>query len=204
MHAEVGEKVRAPQLRGPIRRLDDAALVQLVSRVRKPEMPLSAYTDGAFKMFFLDVGLLAARCRLAPSVILESNTIFGQFKGALTEQYVQQQLRAECGIAPYYWAAERAQAEVDFLIESDYRLLPMEVKAERNLQSKSLRSFCKRYQFSMAARVSMSRYSVSEVQIAPGKTDPQGHQYTLLDIPLYAIAALPQEISELHARQNQA
>ena len=196
--------MRAPQLRGPIRRLDDAALVQLVSRVRKPEMPLSAYTDGAFKMFFLDVGLLAARCRLAPSVILESNTIFGQFKGALTEQYVQQQLRAECGIAPYYWAAERAQAEVDFLIESDYRLLPMEVKAERNLQSKSLRSFCKRYQFSMAARVSMSRYSVSEVQIAPGKTDPQGHRYTLLDIPLYAISALPQEISELHARQNQA
>ena len=204
VHSEVGEKVRAPQLRGPIRWLDDAALIQLVSRVRKPEMPLSAYTDGAFKMFFLDVGLLAARCRLAPSVILESNSIFGQFKGALTEQYVQQQLRAECAIAPYYWAAERAQAEVDFLIESDYRLLPMEVKAERNLQSKSLRSFCKRYQFPMAARVSMSRHSVSTVQIAPGKADSQGHQYTLLDIPLYALAALPQEMADLYARLNQA
>lgn len=194
VHAEVGRNVRAPQLRGPIRWLEDAALVQTVSRVRKPEMPLSAYTDGAFKLFFLDVGLLAAKCRLSPSVILEGNSVFGQFKGALTEQYVQQQLRAESGIAPCYWSAERAQAEVDFLVEVDYRLLPIEVKAELNLQAKSLRSFCKRYRFTQAARISMSRHAVSSVQISPGKTDPQGHQYTLLDIPLYAIAALPEEM----------
>lgn len=195
VHAEVGEKVKAPQLRGPIRWLDDAAMVQLVPRVRIPEMPLSAYRDGAFKMFFLDVGLLAAKCRLAPSVILEANSIFGQYKGALTEQYVQQQLRAECGILPYYWSAERAQAEVDFLVESDYRLIPVEVKAERNLQAKSLRSFCKRYRFAGAARVSMAHYEISTIQIAPGKTDAQGHSYTVVDIPLYAISALPAEMA---------
>lgn len=193
VHSEIGEKVRAPQLRGPIRWLSDASLVQTVPRVRKPEMPLSAYQDGAFKMFFLDVGLLAARCRLAPGIILEGNSIFGQFKGALTEQYVQQQLRSECGISPFYWAAERAQAEVDFLAEVDYRLLPMEVKAELNLQAKSLRSFCKRYRFAHATRVSMHPHAVSTVHIAPGKTDPDGHSYTLLDIPLYALAALPEE-----------
>lgn len=196
VHSDVGAKVRAPLLRGPIRWLEDAALVQTVPRVRKPEMPLSAYKDGAFKMFFLDVGLLAARCRLSPSVILDGNSVFGQFKGALTEQYVQQQLRAESGIAPYYWAAERAQAEVDFLVEMDYQLLPIEVKAELNLQSKSLRSFCKRYRFTRAARVSMSPHAVSTVRISPGKTDPLGHQYTLLDIPLYAIAALPDEMAQ--------
>lgn len=204
VHAEVGEKVRAPQLRGPIRWLDDAALVQIVPRVRRPELPLSAYKDGAFKMFFIDVGLLGAACRLSPSVLLEGNSIFGQFKGALTEQYVQQQLRAECGISPYYWAAERAQAEVDFLIESDYRVLPVEVKAERNLQAKSLRSFCKRYRYPVALRVSVAGHEISTVHIAPGKTDPLGHSFTLVDIPLYAIAAAPSEMAAVYAGLSNA
>jgi hypothetical protein len=148
-------------------------------------------------MFFLDVGLLGAACKLPPSVILEGNSIFGQFKGALTEQYVQQQLRAECGISPYYWSAERAQAEVDFLIESDYRIFPVEVKAELNLQAKSLRSFCKRYRYPVALRVSMTPHQVSTVHIAPGKTDPQGHTYTVVDVPLYAVASAPAEAGEL-------
>lgn len=190
IHSEVGEKVRAPQLRGPIRWLDDAALVQIVPRVRKPELPLSAYKDGAFKMFFLDVGLLGACCHLPPSVILEGNSIFGQFKGALTEQYVQQQLRAECGISPYYWSAERAQAEVDFLIECDYHVLPVEVKAERNLQAKSLRSFCKRYQYPVALRLSLSHHDINTVHIAHDE-----HSYTVVDVPLYAVSAVPDEIA---------
>ncbi|MBR5894036.1 MAG: DUF4143 domain-containing protein [Akkermansia sp.] len=197
VHADVGPRVRAPLLRAPIRWLDDAALVQIVPRVKKPEMPLSAYKDGAYKMFFLDVGLLGAACKLPPSVILEGNSIFGQFKGALTEQYVQQQLRSECSISPYYWSAERAQAEVDFLIESDYRIFPVEVKAELNLQAKSLRSFCKRYRYPVALHISMSSHQVSTVHIAPGKADPQGHTYTVVDIPLYAVASAPAEAGEL-------
>jgi hypothetical protein len=175
-------------------------LLQMVPRVRKPEMPLSAYKDGAFKMFFLDVGLLGAACKLPPSVMLEGNSIFGQYKGALTEQYVQQQLRAECAISPYYWSAERAQAEVDFLIESDYRIIPVEVKAELNLQAKSLRSFCKRYHHPIALRVSMSLHNVSTIHIAPGKNDSQGFSYTVVDVPLYAVASAPAELREVLGR----
>lgn len=188
VHAAVGEGVRAPMLRGPIRWLDDAAMVQVVPRVKKPELPLSAYQDGAFKMFFLDVGLLAAKCKLKASVILEQNSIFGQYKGALTEQYVQQQLRTDCGIAPFYWAAERAQAEVDFLVETEGGIVPMEVKAERNLRAKSLQSFCKRYQYPIAVRLSMSSYEVNPIETS-GK-----HRYTLVDMPLYAVVALPDEV----------
>ncbi len=200
VHADVGERVKAPMLRGPIRWLDDAALVQPVYRVRKPEIPLSAYKDGAFKMFFVDVGLLGAACKLPPSVILEHNSVFGQFKGALTEQYVQQQLRAECGITPYYWAAERAQSEVDFVIDEDYSITPIEVKAERNLQAKSLRSFCKRYANTLAVRTSMARYEVSSVTLPAGKDFAQGHTFTVVDIPLYAIAALPDEVKSLRGQ----
>ena len=143
-----------------------------------------------------NIDFFGAACKLPPAVILEGNSIFSRFKGALTEQYVQQLLRAECGISPCYWAAERAQAEVDFLIESDYRIFPVEVKAERNLQAKSLRSFCKRYRYPLALRVSMSQYQVSSVHIAPGKNETQGFCYTVVDVPLYAIASAPAEVAE--------
>ena len=183
VHADVAQGAKATKLRGPIRWLDDAALVQPVYRVRTPELPLSAYKDGAFKMFFLDVGLLAAKCKLTPQIIVEHNNIFKQYKGALTEQYVQQQLRADCGIAPYYWAAERAQAEVDFLLESGYTIVPLEAKAERNLRAKSLQSFCKRYHHPFAIRSSMCEFGINRIS---GSVS-----YTLADLPLYALCNLP-------------
>lgn len=194
---DVEPGARAAKLRGPIRWLEDAGLIQNVQRVVRPEIPLSAYTDAAFKMFFVDVGLLAARCELDADILLDGTGIFMQFKGALTEQYVQQQLRAECGIHPFYWSADKAQAEVDFLISQKHRIVPVEVKAERNLQAKSLRSYCKRFDCSLAVRVSMSFRETSEIKIAPGKFSSEGHTYTILDMPLYAICALPEEVADV-------
>ena len=170
--------------------LQRAGLIYHTPRINEPAIPIGAYRDGAFKLYFLDVGLLGAKVGLSTSVLLEKTAVFREFKGALTEQYVQQQLRAECGISPYYWSAERAQAEVDFLIECDYHVLPVEVKAERNLQAKSLRSFCKRYQYPVALRLSLSHHDINTVHIAHDE-----HSYTVVDVPLYAVSAVPDEMA---------
>ncbi len=192
----VAPGIKAAQLRGPIRWLRDAGLVSIVHRVRKPEIPLDAYADAAFKMFFLDVGLLAARCKLHASILLERNDIFKQFKGALTEQYVQQQLISDCEIEPFYWTAERAQAEVDFLIQSDKgNSIPIEVKAERNLRSKSLHSFCKRFNNKLAIRTSMVSYETNTVTLPiSDNTDASCREYQLIDLPLFAISLIKKEI----------
>ena len=86
---------------------------------RQPQLPLSGYRDEQFRLFPLDVGLLAAQAGLASAVLVEKSAVFGQFKGALTEQYVFQQMLAECGQQPYFWLTEKAQAEIDFLLETE-------------------------------------------------------------------------------------
>ena len=101
---------------------------------RQPQLPLSGYRDEQFRLFPLDVGLLAAQAGLASAVLVEKSAVFGQFKGALTEQYVFQQLLAECGQQPYFWLAEKAQAEIDFLLETEQGVVPLEAKAELNLR----------------------------------------------------------------------
>lgn len=183
---QAGEKVKSARFHEPLAWLQAAGLVCPVKRVRLPELPLSAYTDEAFKLFFLDVGLLAAMCELPAAALLEQNRMFGQFKGALTEQYVQQELRTH-GLTPYYWAGSQGQAEVDFLISVEGRLLPIEAKAERRLQAKSLPRFCRRYAIKEAIRTSMHPdYAVREMG-APGG---EPYAYQLTDIPLYAISCL--------------
>ncbi len=181
--------VRASKLRGPLRWLQDAGLTYSVARVRTPQIPLDAYADAVFKLFFLDVGLLSAKSKLPATVLLEQNNIFKQYKGALTEQYVLQQLLADCSLEPFYWTAERAQAEVDFLLQSEGYPLPLEVKAERNLRAKSLHSFCKRFGSRLAIRTSMAPYELSSLSIGGSSS----HSYTLVDIPLFAISSLADE-----------
>ncbi|MBQ9835160.1 MAG: ATP-binding protein [Akkermansia sp.] len=197
IQSEVSPGVKSDRLRGPIRWLTDAGMVNLVRRVTKPEMPLDGFCDACFKMFFLDVGLLAARCRLRPAALLEGNKVFAQYKGALTEQYVQQQLVTELGIRPYYWSAERASAEIDFLYESESEVIPMEVKAERNLQAKSLQSFYRRYRRPLAVRLSMSpAYAVQDIHVAATK-DTMGGSYRLIDMPLYALSLLEEVVCDV-------
>ena len=176
--------------------LKDSGLISIVHRTVKPAVPLSSYKDDAFKVYFLDVGLLAAVSNLNIQTIIDGNRIFQEFKGALTEQYVQQQLLAEFGIQPCYWTSSSGQAEVDFIVECVSGTFPIEAKAEKNLQAKSLKLFCQKYQPLIAIRTSMAHYFKQEIQLDRDKTTASVEKsYTLIDLPLYAIGQL---IKELH------
>jgi len=162
--------------------LIDCGLVYKVSRITKPDMPLMAYQDfNAFKLFILDVGLLSAMSELDIKSLLNGNRLFEEFKGALTEQYVLQQLIASREITPYYWSAEKASAEIDFIFQSEMNIVPLEVKAAENLQAKSLKSYCQKYKPTYAIRTSMSDYRQEE---------------WLTNVPLYAINVLPNILKE--------
>ncbi|MEA1878957.1 MAG: ATP-binding protein [Bacteroidota bacterium] len=156
--------------------LIDCGLVKKVCRVSKPGIPLKAYEDyGAFKLFIVDVGLLGAMGNIDVRTLLEGNAIFEEFKGALTEQYVLQQLVAIPDLAIYYWSAEKSNAEIDFLVQTDGQVIPIEVKAEENLQAKSLKIFCRKYSTTKAIRSSMSDFREED---------------WLTNLPLYAISEL--------------
>lgn len=156
--------------------LIDCGLIHKVCRVTKPAMPLKAYEDfGAFKLFLVDTGLLAAMVGLDVKTLLDGNTIFEEFKGALTEQYVLQQLVANKQVTLYYWSAEKSDAEIDFLIQHEGHIIPIEVKAEENLQAKSLRSFVQKFSPGMAIRTSMSDFR---------------EEKWLTNLPLYSIGEL--------------
>lgn len=141
----------------------DCGLIYKVGRITKPDMPLIAYQDfNAFKLFVLDVGLLSAMSGLDIKLLLEGNRVFEEFKGALTEQYVLQQLINNKNIMPFYWSAEKSSGEIDFVFQSGIDIVPLEVKAAENLQAKSLKSYCAKYQPKHAIRTSMSDYRKEE------------------------------------------
>ena len=126
-------------------------------------MPLKAYTEfSAFKLYLLDVGLLAAMSELDAKSILGGNAIFVEFKGALTEQFVLQQLIANTEYSSYYYSETKSEGEIDFLIQKEGEIVPIEVKAEENLKAKSLRVYCDKFKPKMAIRTSMSNYREQE------------------------------------------
>lgn len=139
--------------------LSDCGLVHKVNRVTVPNLPLKAYEDlRAFKLFFVDIGLLSCLAGLRQNVLLGGNELFKEFKGALTEQYVLQELKTRKGIQCYYWTAERGTAEVDFVVDDGADVFPIEVKAEINLQAKSLKVFHEKYRPAKSIRTSMADY----------------------------------------------
>lgn len=157
--------------------LMDSGLIHQVKRVKKPSVPLLAYEDqSVFKLFLADVGLLGAMADLDVRTILEGSTIFTEFKGALTEQFVLQQLLTDERNKIYYWSAEDSRAEIDFLLQMQGKIIPVEVKAEENLQSKSLRTFSQKYQPFKSVRTSLTDYYDQE---------------WMVNLPLYAILELP-------------
>lgn len=138
--------------------LVDAGLVRKVSRCKLPQLPLNAFEEyGVFKLYLLDVGLLSAINQVQPETLLVGNELFSQYKGALTEQYVLEQLIQTTDMI-YYWSAENSRGEIDFLVQVGGRIIPIEVKAEENLKSKSLRSFVEKYPSLHGLRISMSPY----------------------------------------------
>ncbi len=156
--------------------LIDCGLVHKVTRVSKPGIPLKAYEDSsAFKLFLVDVGLLAAMGDIDAKTLINGNLIFEEFKGALTEQYVMQQLITIPEIAIHYWSSERSSSEIDFLVQYSGKIIPIEVKAEENLQAKSLKVFRQKYSPGISVRTSMSDYR---------------KETWLTNIPLYAIGEL--------------
>lgn len=156
--------------------LADAGLIYKVNRVSKPGLPLKFYIEfSSFKLFMLDVGLLGAMGGVDVASVLEGNTIFEEFKGAMTEQYVLQQLISDTKYTPYYFAGEKSTYETDFLIQKGADIVPLEVKAEENLRSKSLRVYADKYRPSLAVRTSMSGARTQD---------------WMVNIPLWAISAL--------------
>ena len=159
IYGQVREGARAKDFELAIQWLLDCGLIHKVQRINKPSLPLKAYMDlNAFKVFLLDIGLLIAMTDLDVKVILEGNKIFTEFKGALTEQYVLQQLISENGVMPYYYSATNSQGEIDFVVQGKTSVIPIEVKAEENLRAKSLKAFCDKYNPKFAVRTSMSDY----------------------------------------------
>ncbi|HPY98069.1 MAG: Archaeal ATPase [Firmicutes bacterium ADurb.Bin099] len=170
----IKEGARAKEYETALLWLTDCGLIHQVNRVNAPNIPLKAYEDlKAFKLFTLDVGLLSCMVGLHQSALLSGNDLFREFKGALTEQYVLQQLKTLDNLNVYYWTNDRNRAEIDFLIGSEGRVIPVEVKAEVNLQSKSLKTFRDKYDIEISVRTSMSDYKKEE---------------RLINLPLYAIS----------------
>ena len=157
------EGARAKEFEIALEWLQDAGLLYKVNRTKAGKMPLSAYEDfAAFKVFILDVGLLSAMGKLTSQIILDGDVIFEEFKGALTEQYVFQQMKTHKDIDIYYWSADNSSGEIDFIVQKEGVITPIEVKSSENLQSKSLSAFIKRHPELKGLRFSMSEYKDQE------------------------------------------
>jgi predicted AAA+ superfamily ATPase len=156
-HIEDG--ARARDYRAAITWLTEAGLTTRVRRVSKPGIPLMAYVDEfAFKLYAFDVGLLGAMAGLDSGSVISGNKVFTEFKGALTEQFICQQLISDCGLQPFYWSAKNSRGEIDFLVQIEGVIYPIEVKAEENLRSKSLRAFNEKYEGMSSRRFSLSGF----------------------------------------------
>ncbi len=155
----VREGARAKEYEAALLWLSDCGLVHKVNRVNMPHLPLKAYEDGkAFKLFVVDVGLLGCMAGLGQRTLLDGNGLFVEFKGALTEQYVLQQLVTKAELQIYYYTNERGSCEIDFLVDDGERAIPLEVKAEENLRAKSLRTYKEKFQPELSIRTSMADY----------------------------------------------
>ncbi|MCC8162899.1 MAG: ATP-binding protein [Lachnospiraceae bacterium] len=176
IYSVLREGARAKDFELAIQWLLDCGLCHKVGRVKKGAVPLKAYQDiPAFKLYLADVGLLGAMVDLDARTLLKGNDIFAEFKGALTEQYVCQQILAQLDTVPYYWSADSSSGEVDFVLQHEGNIIPLEVKAEENLNAKSLKNFVAANHLPFGVRTSMSDFR---------------RQEKLINLPLYAISTL--------------
>lgn len=160
IYSAVKQGARASDFELAIQWLMDAGLVHKVSRIKELQMPVKFYEDiNAFKLFFMDCGLLACMADVPSVQMLVGDNVFKEFKGAFTEQYVLQQLVA-MDIKPYYWSNNTTPAELDFVIQNERRVIPVEVKAETNVRAKSMAEYIKQHpQYNLKGlRISMLAY----------------------------------------------
>jgi len=172
----IREGARAKEYEKAIMWLTDCSLAIRLGRVGSGELPLKAYEDiKSFKLFLCDIGLLCCMVNLDARTLLDGNALFSMFKGALTEQYVCQQLQAIPYAGVYYYTNDRSSCEVDFVLDLGSSIVPLEVKAETNLKAKSLKTYQDKYNIPLAVRSSMTDYKKEE---------------RIINLPLYAIGEI--------------
>ncbi len=169
----VKEGARAREYEDALQWLVDANLVKKIYRSTAPGLPISAYDDlSAFKIYLVDVGLLRRLALLAPTAFGEGNRLFTEFKGSLSENYVLQALSNQFEAMPRYWSQNNPPYEVDFIIQYENDIIPIEVKAETNTEAKSLKKYKEKYGNKLKLRV---RFSLDNLKLDDD----------LLNIPLF-------------------
>lgn len=174
IYGQLKKGARAKDFEEAINWLTNAGLVLKSTQISKPSIPLKSYANyDIFKLFLLDIGLLNAMGNISQQILLNKNQLLVEFKGAFTEQYVAQELKLRFDLV--YWSAENATAEIDFIIQKELDVKPIEVKAEENLKAKSLKVYREKYNSPNGIRTSMSPYRKEE---------------WLENLPLYALMTL--------------
>lgn len=172
----IREGARAKDYETAIMWLSDCGLIHKLGRITAPGLPLKAYEDlKAFKLFMVDVGLLGCMAGLRPGTLLNGNDLFKEFKGALTEQYVMQQLAADTDLNVYFYTNGRGSCEIDFVVDNGELVVPVEVKAEINLKAKSLKSYFEKYSPKLSVRTAMVDFK---------------QEVKLVNVPLYAVGQI--------------
>jgi predicted AAA+ superfamily ATPase len=178
VYAEIAKSARAREYEIALMWLLDTGILYKVNRVTTVRHPIKSYSDEkAFKLYGLDVGLLSCMSGVNKDILFEGDNAFVEFKGALTEQFVLNQLIAECGYEPFYWGNATGNSEIDFLIQSGRYTIPIEVKSSTNLRSKSLQTYITKNNPETAIRISLADFRKDD---------------KMIDLPLYAISLLPE------------
>ena len=189
LYKVVKNGARAREYEDALQWLVSAQLVYKIYRSTAPSLPIAAYDDvSAFKIYLADVGLLRRLAQLAPTAFAEGNRLFTEFKGALTENYVLQALLTQFEVMPRYWSQTNPPYEVDFLIQRDNDIFPIEVKSEANINSRSLKKFKELFPNQTKLRI---RFSLNNLKLDDG----------MLNIPLF-MADYTDKLIELALKEN--
>ncbi|MCR5789816.1 MAG: ATP-binding protein [Lachnospiraceae bacterium] len=181
IYGDIQKGARAKDFELAIEWLLDAGIIHKIPRVRKAGIPLKFYEDfSAFKLFLLDHGLMGAMTKAPISQIMLKKNVFEEYRGTFTEQYVLEQMKCCLDRGIFFYDSDTTKLELDFLLQGEEKLVPIEVKAEENLRSKSLRQFYMDHPDSVPIRLSMSGYRKEE---------------WLTNIPLYAVCRLKEVLS---------
>lgn len=173
IYKKIKQGARANEFEEALSWLINCGLIYKINRISKPALPISAYEDTkSFKLFLLDVGLLSAISKLPARTLIEGDKIFTEFYGALAEQYVLQQLKGLDDMEIAYWISESNAAEVDFVIQTNGYVIPLEVKASTNLQAKSLKVYTEKFKPEIIIKTSLADFETNN---------------GFLNIPLYMI-----------------
>ena len=181
VYGAIRSGAKAREYEQAINWLRDSGLIYKISKITKPSMPIRAYEEhNIFKIYILDVGLLGAMSELTAKAILDEDKIFTEFKGALTEQFVLQQLKNYLHRPIHYWTSDSNVAEIDFITQHEDLIVPIEVKSKTNLKAKSLAQYRKKYSPPKSVRTSLAGFEIN---------------HGLFNIPLYMIGNIDNILS---------